>query len=176
MTRRIALQSKRSGFTIVELLIVVIVISILATVTLVSIRGVQNRANDTAVQSDINNLVRTVKVYEGENLALPAAGSRTGDSTLFPGITARVTKASYANNLDNFFYCEGTISTVASFTIAAKSKSGNIFTYRPSEGIKQSTATPDPYNQCQSGWDVGSSYYSYGFYNTTKTWYTWANQ
>lgn len=42
------LKSKNAGFTIVELLIVIVVIGILAAITIVSFNGVQNRAKDTA--------------------------------------------------------------------------------------------------------------------------------
>ena len=38
--------SKKSGFTIVELLIVVVVIAILAAISIVAYAGIQNRANE----------------------------------------------------------------------------------------------------------------------------------
>lgn len=42
------LKSKNAGFTIVELLIVIVVIGILAAITIVAFNGVQNRAKDAA--------------------------------------------------------------------------------------------------------------------------------
>jgi prepilin-type N-terminal cleavage/methylation domain-containing protein len=42
----------KSGFTIVELLIVIVVIGILAAITIVAYNGIQDRANDTSVKSD----------------------------------------------------------------------------------------------------------------------------
>lgn len=44
------------GFTLVELLVVIVVIAILATVSVVTYAGVQSRAHDTAVQSDLRNV------------------------------------------------------------------------------------------------------------------------
>lgn len=57
---------KQTGFTIVELLIVVVIIAILATITIVSYNGIQNGANDSAVQSDLRNFV-TAAVIKKES-------------------------------------------------------------------------------------------------------------
>ena len=48
------------GFTIVELLIVIVVIAILAAVSVVAYTGIQDRARQSKVSSDISQLVRAV--------------------------------------------------------------------------------------------------------------------
>lgn len=58
------LQRKNSGFTIVELLIVVVVIAILATITIVSYQGISSRAKDSQVKSAAAQIVREIKLYE----------------------------------------------------------------------------------------------------------------
>lgn len=47
-------KQKQNGFTIVELLIVIVVIGILAAITIVAFNGVQRRAHNTAVQADLS--------------------------------------------------------------------------------------------------------------------------
>ena len=47
---------KQKGFTIVELLIVIIIIGILATLVLVTYSGVQAKARDSKRQTDINSI------------------------------------------------------------------------------------------------------------------------
>jgi len=51
-------QTKPKGFTIVELLIVVVIIAILAAITIVAYNGIQNRANTSAAQSQAASIVK----------------------------------------------------------------------------------------------------------------------
>ncbi len=53
----------QSGFTIVELLIVVVVIAILAAITIVSYNGIQQRANNTAIIDAASKAKRMVQAY-----------------------------------------------------------------------------------------------------------------
>ena len=58
------MKKTTSGFTIVELLIVIVVIGILAAITIVAYNGVQNRANEVAVQSNLKDLANKVTEYQ----------------------------------------------------------------------------------------------------------------
>lgn len=68
-------DEKRGGFTIVELLIVIVVIGILAAITIVAFNGIQQRAKVTAVQSDLNNISKHMAVYQTYNDAYPATNA-----------------------------------------------------------------------------------------------------
>lgn len=53
-------MKRHSGFTIVELLIVIVVIGILAAITIVAFNGVQNRARAQTVNSDLTMLNKAI--------------------------------------------------------------------------------------------------------------------
>lgn len=62
----------QKGFTIVELLIVIVVIGILAAITIVAFNGIQNRAKTSAVTSSLSNASRQLDLANVENGAYPA--------------------------------------------------------------------------------------------------------
>jgi type IV pilus assembly protein PilA len=60
---------RQSGFTIVELLIVVVIIAILAAITIVAYNGIQNRAKASAAQSAANSAIKKAEAYNADNTA-----------------------------------------------------------------------------------------------------------
>ena len=68
-----AMRKPQAGFTLVELLIVIVVIAILAAITLVAYNGIQDRANDTTVKSDLSSMSRQVQAFHAENGSWPTA-------------------------------------------------------------------------------------------------------
>ncbi len=67
------LIEKIRGFTIVELLIVVVVIAILAAITIVAFNGIQQRAVSSALQSDLSSAVKKLKLYQIDNNYYPTS-------------------------------------------------------------------------------------------------------
>jgi len=62
-----------TGFTIVELLVVIVVIGILAAITIVSYTGISRRANIAVMQSDLTNSSNQLKIYQATNSSYPTA-------------------------------------------------------------------------------------------------------
>lgn len=68
---------KQLGFTIVELLIVIVVIGILAAITIVAYNGIKDRARNTSIQSDIRQVHRMIELYRADNGTYPITGTTT---------------------------------------------------------------------------------------------------
>lgn len=66
-------QSKNRGFTIVELLIVIVVIGILAAITIVSFNGVSTRAKNTQMIALVESYQKGLAGYFAENSAYPSS-------------------------------------------------------------------------------------------------------
>jgi prepilin-type N-terminal cleavage/methylation domain-containing protein len=72
---------KLPGFTIVELLIVIVVIAILAAITIVAFNGVQDRAKNTAMTSGINQYAKALINYGTINGQYPTTALGCFDGT-----------------------------------------------------------------------------------------------
>lgn len=81
-------SATKQGFTIVELLIVVVIIAILAAITIISFRGVQERAHIAATSTNIKTYVNGLEMmktiqggyFKGDG-ALGITGESTGSTT-----------------------------------------------------------------------------------------------
>ncbi len=74
MAKRASRTTIYNGFTIVELLIVVVVIAILAAITIVSYNGISNRAKSSAVQATTKQAYNKILAFAADNAdSYPAA-------------------------------------------------------------------------------------------------------
>lgn len=87
------------GFTIVELLIVVVVIAILAAITIVSYNGITTKANASSAKATASTLQKKIELYQASEGRYPAAASEltaadkswTTPSTMFSSAAASAT-------------------------------------------------------------------------------------
>lgn len=75
-------NKSQTGFTLVELLIVIVVIAILAAITLVSYNSIQDRARDTKRISDITTLTKAMTIWTIDTGKLP---TETGGGNVLNG-------------------------------------------------------------------------------------------
>ena len=78
------IKRNSQGFTIVELLIVVVVIAILAAVTIVSYSGITARANESAIKLQASNFAKKAEAYNAEKGNYPlTVGALAGSSNSY---------------------------------------------------------------------------------------------
>lgn len=133
----INLKIKTFGFTIVELLVVIVVIGILAAITIVSYTGISGRAVASSLQSDLTNASQQLKLFQIDNSVYPT----TIDCSIPNSTINKCIKSSsgntyiyYSNNASNTptfsLYAKNTNNT--NYRIAENSAASIVINYRTS--------------------------------------------
>src|SRR5688500_5798763 len=87
-----SLEGKR-GFTLIEILVVIVIISVLATLLMVKFVGVRARGRDTTRTSDLRQLQVALELYRSDVGTYPATLSTCGaGSSLLSGGTTYMSK------------------------------------------------------------------------------------
>lgn len=116
------IKNFQKGFTLVELLIVVAIIGVLATLLMANFIGVRQRARDAQRKADIRQIQSALELYRSDQgsypTSLPSCGSAltggTPASTYMQKIPCDPLGSSYYNN-GNYYYpvTGGTTYTLA---------------------------------------------------------------
>lgn len=100
---------REEGFTIVELLVVIIVIAILATITIISYSAVTNNAKKQTVTSDAQTIATLLNKYKTKNGAYPASLDSVTDKP------AAKSTFVYTYNAASGLFC--VTATLSTFTV-----------------------------------------------------------
>ncbi|MEO6110112.1 MAG: prepilin-type N-terminal cleavage/methylation domain-containing protein [Candidatus Saccharimonadales bacterium] len=144
------------GFTIVELLVVIVVIGILAAIVFISYGAVSNNAHDTAVKSDLQKIDDAFKQYTLDN-----SGLFPNTNIKLATLGLKLTTGSYTTtNKANIYVC--TNATDTEYAVIAMSQSGKRFMVKSESGISEYTGSV-VWNPTTANWpttcaDIDPSY------------------
>lgn len=170
---------KSSGFTIIELLVVIVVIGILAAIGIISYSGVQARALDRSVQSDADSLSGAETRYAlnngvGGKVWYSGVSGTNGvaDSDLaFTPSKGNIVDVVVDNSTGSSAYCIRTFNpssaTYNTLTTAYKQEStpGVCATLQASDAVYTDTSTPLPAPFYSAGFESGLGDWSSGHAN-----------
>lgn len=146
----------KSGFTIVELLVVIVVIGILAAITIVAYGGIAQRARDTTLKSDLANAASMMKLDYVDNGAF--ASVLPGGIKYSPGVGMSLSSTGDINNFCiNGQISSGGITTYMYYdssqgTVQPGACSGNTIV-GSEHGIAQNYVTDNSFSNI-SGWHL----------------------
>jgi len=157
------MRKSSSGFTIVELLIVIVVIAILAAITIVAYNGIQQRARDGERRTEMQTIEKALALYFIDNGSYPTCtntvyvpGTTGGGcnftvitSSLVPKYISAMPTDPLNSSNDKYMYAYGYKKTGA--TAFAADNSNNYITGMHLETVTGNTNT---------GW-VSPAYYNY---------------
>lgn len=125
-------KDARIGFTIVELLIVIVVIGILAAITIVAYNGVQSRAKETSLRSDLTNVAKQIEVFRAD-------GDYPANDTQLQSIRA---KFSFSPVGTNVIACINPTGATAGYAIFVRDvNSSRQFVYTSGQGVTEVNLT-----------------------------------
>lgn len=87
------MQTKRSGFTLIEIMVVIVIMGIMAALVVPRVMGSTDQARTAAAKADISSMMTALKLYKLDNMRYP---------TTQQGLDALVNKPSIAPIPNNY--------------------------------------------------------------------------
>ncbi|MNR06397.1 hypothetical protein D3C85_1224670 [compost metagenome] len=143
----------------------IVIIGILAAITVVAYNGIQDRAYNTAVQSDLNAFAKKIATESAESGVYPMPTAAMG---------IKISKSAYQTTQNNLYFCRNV--TTNEFALAARSRSGKQYKYTNAGGLSEHATSLYGSDTCAlisiSTWS--GTYGSVGYDSANTTWAPWA--
>jgi type IV pilus assembly protein PilA len=114
LRKRLGREDDEKGFTLIELMVVVLIIAILIAIAIPTFLGARTRAQDRQAQSNLRNAFAAEKVVYTDNQAFTTSLTYTAAATVDASTSAKTIYVVTANS-------------DATVVLGAKSKSGSCF-------------------------------------------------
>jgi prepilin-type N-terminal cleavage/methylation domain-containing protein len=140
-------KTHQRGFTIVELLIVIVVIGILAAVTIIAFNGAKNKAVTAAVKTSVEGSSKQIELFRAQSTQYPTAI----DCTATPAANTICVK-----NDTNVNYSYSYSSSSNSFCLEGSSPIGSViptFNYSSKNGTVQEGSCPGGWTAIWAGYE-----------------------
>ncbi len=161
----------RSAFTIVELLVVIVVIAILATITIVSYNGITKQATETAMKADLSAAAKVLELDAIKNGSYPDSAASADEGK---GLRGTVGNAfSYRRTAKG--YCVTVANASTDKHLQLRSDSGQIsegFCTPPTVSIQKSSGRTVTLAATKGYYDISSIEYRIG----SGPWTTYTNE
>ena len=112
------LRRNEKGFTLIELIVVIVIIGILAAIAIPRFMGAQDRARIGACEADVHYMVEAMGLYEPDHASYKLLGGSSTDYTAFKDTLSVYMTLPDTTNFSDFSYT-GSDTT---FTITVKAK------------------------------------------------------
>ena len=129
-------RAHESGFTIVELLVVIIVIAILTAITIVSYAAVQNASKESVTQQDLATFGKIMTRYKADTGSYPSDTSSILTNAYKVSFHTSILEDKTAYNL---IYCSA--PPYGSYSLLALTKTGKRFYIQDGDVAKEYTGS-----------------------------------
>lgn len=158
----------KKGFTIVELLIVIVIIAVLAAITIVAYNGIQNRAHDSTVHSDASAMAKKLEMMKVDMGRYPVSVAEFSTHPL------KITKSAYSTTVNNMMYYLNRTTDEYGLIMVSKSGKGYLVTSGViQEGVDATHGASAACNAVGASWANDSNNAALHGYNvTTGLWWS----
>jgi prepilin-type N-terminal cleavage/methylation domain-containing protein len=163
-------STQLNGFTIIELLVVIVVIAILAAITIVAYTGISQKAIASALQSDLTSAQKQLKLYYVDHGSYPESIATEVDNCPTPTDARYCLKPSPGNT---FSYTPSPPS-YQTFTLDVTNTASTV-TYRITNDTGPELVAEEDPNWIASAGGANMAG-KYVYYIDAPSMYTWANR